>query len=41
MAYFETSAKSAENVKEAFEDISKKSIELQKGKLYKIIYLIC
>jgi len=33
MPYFETSAKTAVNVKEAFETIAKKALETQKGKL--------
>ncbi len=33
IAYFETSAKTATNVKDAFEDIAKKAAEKQKGRL--------
>ena len=33
IAYFETSAKTAANVKDAFEDIAKRAVDAQKGKL--------
>ena len=35
LAYFETSAKTAANVKEAFEEIARKAVANQKGKLYR------
>ena len=34
LAYFETSAKTATSVKEMFEEIAKRAVETQKGKLY-------
>ncbi len=34
LAYIETSAKSDSNVKEMFDEIAKKAVEAQKGKLY-------
>ncbi len=34
ISYFETSAKTAVNVKDGFEDIARKAAEKQKGRLY-------